>query len=108
MVQPQTDRIADADIWTNLFCSALRLRHVIDIGQMITARLDAAEGRAIRSRSIQSHFEEFVPIVCRDTIEHFGDSIKSVWLHLRRTAGSSIKSAAKVVEGFPALSFFAN
>src|SRR5438270_8382977 len=104
MVQPQTDRIGDADTWTNLFGSALGLRHPIGIGQMIPARLDAAERRAIGSRPIQSRFEESVPIVCRDTIERFGDSIKRIWLHLRRTARSSIKSAAKVVEGFPALS----
>src|SRR5437763_13685453 len=103
MVQPQTDRIGDADTWTNLFRGDLRLRHLIGIGQAITARLDAAQWRAIGSRPAQSHFEEFMPIVCRDSIEHFGDSIKSVWLHLGRTNRRSAKSAAQVVEGIHAL-----
>src|SRR5438105_15387441 len=75
---------------------------------MITAPLDTAEWRAIGSRSIQSHFEESVPVVCRDTVKRFRNAMQSIWLHLRRPASRSIKSAAKVVKRFPALSLFTN
>ena len=81
-----------------MFGSPLRFRRLLDIRQTITARLHSTERGAIGSRSIQPRLEKALPVIKSDTVERFNEVLKSVWLHLRRAAGRSVKQPAKIVE----------
>src|SRR5207249_7052837 len=107
-VESKADRIGHTQTGPNLFGSPLRFRRLLDIRQTITARLHSTERGAIGSRSIQPRLEKALPVIKSDTVERFNEVLKSVWLHLRRAAGRSVKQPAKIVERFPALSLLAD
>src|SRR6266567_3468654 len=97
-VESKADRIGHTQTGPNFFGSPLRFRRLLDIRQTITARLHSTERGAIGSRSIQPRLEKALPVIKSDTVERFNEVLKSVWLHLRRAAGRSVKQPAKIVE----------
>src|SRR5689334_3618276 len=75
---------------------------------MVATGLDTAERRLVGFNPIHSCFEKRFPVVLRDVVKRFGETLQCIWLHLRWTAGRSKKDTAEVVEGFVTVRLFAN
>src|SRR5439155_21994319 len=107
-VKPQSDRVRNAEVSSNLFAIILHFAGSVAIHQAIATGFESAEWSVARSRVVDTGIKETIPVVRRDRIQRAHDVIERVRLHFGRTAYAAMESAAEVVERLLVLSLLAD